>query len=113
MSGSSLASGPSARVNSVTMLSFDGKSVTLLGTVHEVSNTNKTIVLMACDYKTISVTFPNADLSDVSKGQILDVIGTMKEGKLVGEAFFPVNGPMDMELYNQAISYSGVFPSLF
>jgi hypothetical protein len=61
----------------------------------------------------VSITFSTLDLSGVTKGQILDVVGMVNDGKLIGEEIYLVNSPMDMDLYNQAINFSSAFPTLF
>ena len=71
------------RVNSVSLLSHQGRAVTLLGTVAEISGAQ--LVVTASDRKPVNVDVSAASVhhAGLAVGSLVDVVGTVQHGKLV------------------------------
>jgi len=105
-------SNSSPRINYEKLAIHEGRSVTLLGTLQDITSP-RTAVVMASDKKPIHVSFSEDVFENFSTGQILEIIGMVHGGKINGTSIFPINSPFEMDLYNNAVNYTSMFPTLF
>jgi len=112
MSSSSSSSSSSPRINYEKLAIYEGKSVTLLGTLQDITSP-RIAVVMSSDKKPVHVSFSEDVFEHYSTGQILEIIGIVHGGKVNGTSIAPINSPFEMDLYNNAVNYSAMFPTLF